>query len=86
MKRNASTFSTTPPALESTLHKMFAHRRINLVNNRREFFQVSLDEIKEGLQKSGIEADIRTTVEAEEFRVSSYTTAFFTCLLLRLSL
>ena len=67
---HALIWSEDAPALEGALHKIFAHRRVNLVNNRREFFQVSLDEIKEGLANSGIEADIRTTVESEEFRES----------------
>jgi hypothetical protein len=67
---HALIWSEDAPALEGALHKIFAHRRVNLVNNRREFFRVSLDEIKGGLEKNGIEADIRTTVEAEEFRES----------------
>lgn len=34
------------PALERTLHEKFDFKRINLVNKRKEFFSVTLDEIK----------------------------------------
>ncbi|WP_240358602.1 DUF4041 domain-containing protein [Myxococcus vastator] len=35
------------PKLESELHRMFANRRVNRINERKEFFRVSLDEIAE---------------------------------------
>lgn len=34
------------PKLENHLHSTFTSRRVNLINNRKEFFNVSLDEIK----------------------------------------
>lgn len=40
------------PALEAALHKAFADRRVNMMNNRREFFNVTLDEIKEVVHKN----------------------------------
>lgn len=44
---HAMIFSDDAPALEAALHKAFEHKKINMVNHRREFFAVTLDEIKE---------------------------------------
>lgn len=43
---HALIFSDDAPALEAALHNAFADKKINMVNTRREFFRVSLDEIK----------------------------------------
>ncbi len=43
---HALIFSDNAPSLEAALHKAFEDRKLNMVNTRREFFRVSLDEIK----------------------------------------
>lgn len=43
---HAMIFSDDAPQLEAALHRAFADRRVNMVNNRREYFRVTLDEIK----------------------------------------
>lgn len=43
---HALIFSEDAPALEAALHRAFEDRKLNMVNTRREFFRVSLDEIK----------------------------------------
>ena len=43
---HAMIFSDDAPALEAALHKAFEDRKLNMVNTRREFFNVTLDEIK----------------------------------------
>jgi hypothetical protein len=43
---HAMIFSDDAPALEYAIHKAFEHRRLNLINRRREFFNVTLDEIE----------------------------------------
>ena len=43
---HAMIFSDDAPALEAALHRAFADRKLNFVNTRREFFRVTLDEIK----------------------------------------
>lgn len=43
---HALIFSEDAPALEAALHRTFENRKLNMVNTRREFFRVSLDEIK----------------------------------------
>ena len=44
---HAMIFSDDAPALEAALHKAFEDRKLNMVNKRREFFYVTLDEIKD---------------------------------------
>lgn len=43
---HAMIFSEDAPALEAALHKEFHNRRVNKINNRREFFRTTLDDIK----------------------------------------
>ena len=45
-------FSDDAPALESILHNTFADKRVNLVNSRKEFFHVTLDEIEDVVKKN----------------------------------
>lgn len=49
---HALIFSDDAPALEAALHKAFENRKVNMVNPRREFFRVSLDEIKAVVYKN----------------------------------
>lgn len=68
---HAMIFSDDAPALEAALHKAFEDRKLNMVNTRREFFNVTLDEIKEVVRKN-----FDKTVEfidvpnAEQYRIS----------------
>jgi hypothetical protein len=43
---HAMFYSEDAPSLETALHRRFSHRRINAVNLRKEFFRVSLAEIR----------------------------------------
>lgn len=43
---HAMIFTDDAPKLEAALHNAFAERKLNYVNQRREFFNVTLDEIK----------------------------------------
>lgn len=49
---HAMIFTEDAPALESALHKAFDNKKVNMVNHRREFFKVSLDEIKSVITKN----------------------------------
>ena len=44
---HAMIFSDNAPALEASLHRAFDDRKVNMTNNRKEFFNVTLDEIKQ---------------------------------------
>jgi hypothetical protein len=60
--------SDDAPALENTLHKEFDARRVNAVNPRKEFFNVSLEEIRRKTEEvTGKESDFVMTVLAEEY-------------------
>lgn len=68
---HAMIFTDDAPSLEAALHKAFENKKVNMVNQRREFFNVTLDEIK-----AVIKANYDKTVEfvdvpdAEQYRVS----------------
>ena len=49
---HAMIFTDDAPGLEAALHNAFADRKLNYINQRREFFNVSLDEIKEVIYKN----------------------------------
>ena len=48
----AMIFSDDAPALENALHKAFENKKVNMVNQRHEFFNVTLNEIKEVVRKN----------------------------------
>ena len=68
---HAMIFADDAPKLESALHNAFADQKVNFVNHRREFFNVSIEEIK-----AVVKQHFDQTVEfvdvapAEQFRQS----------------
>ncbi len=68
---HAMIFSDDAPSLENALHKALESKRINLVNHRREYFRVSLDEIKKIVQENYEKtAEFIDVADAEQYRVS----------------
>jgi hypothetical protein len=67
---HAMIFSEDAPGLETALHTKFADRRLNLVNPRKEYFRVTLDEISEFAQSQGLKVEFVETPEAKQFRES----------------
>ncbi|HEY0143409.1 MAG TPA: DUF4041 domain-containing protein [Thermoanaerobaculia bacterium] len=66
---HAVIYSDDAPALESTLHRAFTHRRMNRVNEKKEFFRVELDEIVQTInQHHPAEVTITRAAEAAEYR------------------
>lgn len=49
---HAMIFTDDAPGLEAALHSAFSDRKLNFVNQRREFFHVTLDEIKEVVRQN----------------------------------
>lgn len=49
---HAMIFSDDAPKLESTLHKSFESKKLNTINTRREFFNVTLNEIEKVIIES----------------------------------
>jgi hypothetical protein len=66
---HAIIYSENAPQLENELHKKFHDRRINRINNRKEFFKVTLDEIEIFVKEHiGSEIEFTKVAEAREFR------------------
>ena len=68
---HAMIFSDDAPKLEAALHNEFADRKINMVNHRREFFHVTLDEIEAAVKKN-FDKSVEFTkfADAEQYRQS----------------
>lgn len=56
------------PKLENTLHRLFHHRRLNRINERKEFFKVSLTEIAQAVHANHGEIEFLHEAEAQEYR------------------
>ena len=65
---HAMIFSEDAPSLEKQLHSIFDEKRLNLVNRRKEFFKVSLEEIEDEVAKIEPTAEFIKTAESREFR------------------
>jgi hypothetical protein len=62
--------SENAPGLENSLHRAFNSRRLNKVNFRKEFFRVSIDEIREVVEQSQGSVEYVATPEALQYRES----------------
>lgn len=68
---HAMIFSKDAPALETALHHAFENKKVNMVNKRREFFNVTLNEI-EAVVKANFDGSVEfiRTAAAEQYRES----------------
>ena len=54
-----------------TMHHAFEDKKVNMVNQRREVFNVTLDEIKEGVKKNFDKTvEFVDVPDAEQYRIS----------------
>ena len=67
---HAMIYSDNAPELENIMHKEFDSRRVNLVNSRKEFFKVELQEIENIAKKRNLGIEFTKVAEAREFRES----------------
>ena len=67
---HAMIYSEDAPALEKTLHKIFDKKRVNLVNSRKEFFKINLEEIEEEAKKISKNIEFIKTIEARDYNES----------------
>ncbi|MEG1402879.1 DUF4041 domain-containing protein [Bacteroides sp.] len=68
---HAMIFSDDAPKLESALHRAFEHKKVNMINNRREFFKVTIEEIKQVVKENYDKTvDFETIPQAEQYRES----------------
>ncbi len=68
---HAMIFSDDAPKLEAALHNHFADKKVNLVNGRKEFFNVTLEEIKKVVRDNHDKTvDFVNVPDAEQYRES----------------
>ena len=68
---HAMIFSENAPALEAALHRAFDDKKVNMTNNRKEFFEVSLEEIKQVvLENYDKTVDFAEIPPAQQYRES----------------
>ena len=65
---HAMIYSDEARTLEYELHKAFTNKKVNMLNYRKEFFNVTLDEIEQQIKTIGIEAEFSRLPEAMEYR------------------
>lgn len=65
---HALIYSEDAPSLESELHKRLWDRRVNLSNERKEFFKASLSDVQDAIRALGIEKELLLVPEAREYR------------------
>lgn len=68
---HAIIFSYKAYELETELHRVFDKYKINMVNNRKEFFKISIDDIEKELEKyKDLTIDFNKVPEAKEYNES----------------
>lgn len=67
---HAMIYSEDAPAFERSLHKKFLRLQLNKVNPRKEFFKVSLSDIKGEIEKMNINAKWTMAAEARQYKES----------------
>jgi hypothetical protein len=65
---HAMIFSEDAPALETALHQAFESQKTNLVNGKKEFFNVPLCAIKDKVKELGYEVEFEETPTAPQYR------------------
>jgi len=65
---HAMIYSDEAPTLEYELHKAFTDRKVNMLNYRKEFFNVTLEEIEQKIKDIGLNAEFSKIPEAMEYR------------------
>jgi hypothetical protein len=65
---HAMIYCDNAPALERELHKKFLRLQINKVNPRKEFFKVLLNDIKNEVEKMGIDSKWTMAAEARQYK------------------
>ncbi len=67
---HAMIYSDNAPELENKLHRVFTKNRLNHVNLRREYFNISLNEIERVVKDNFGKIEFIKEAEAKEYRES----------------
>jgi hypothetical protein len=65
---HAMVYSDDAVSIENAFHQKFADRNVNFVNMKKEFFQVSLDEVQTFVAERGFKMAFTRLPEAREYR------------------
>jgi len=65
---HAMVYSENAPELEGKLHDFFERKRVNLINERKEFFNVTIEELAEFAKVNNLSITITKLAEAKEYR------------------
>ncbi|MYF98701.1 DUF4041 domain-containing protein, partial [Candidatus Poribacteria bacterium] len=65
---HAMIYSENAPELENEIHRVLEKRSVNRINTRKEFFNVSLDEIENIVTEQDVNAEFVRIPDAKEFR------------------
>lgn len=65
---HAMIYSENAPELENELHRLFDGQRVNMMNTRKEFFRVALDQIEKAVKARNSEIEFTKVAEAREYR------------------
>lgn len=65
---HALVYCEDAPSLENAFHSRFRDRALNLVNARKEFFAVSIDEIEEVARQRNLQIQLTKVAEAKEYK------------------
>ncbi len=64
---HAMIYCEDAPSMEKALHSAFDDQRVNKVNGRKEFFNVSIEEIETQVRKFAPDAEFITDIEAQQY-------------------
>jgi len=67
---HAMIYSENAPDMENQFHKKFDRTSVNLVNMRKEFFNISLDDLEIFAKENNLNLKLTKIAEAKEFRES----------------
>lgn len=65
---HAIIYSENAPELENKLHRRFDDKRINMVNYKKEFFNVSLEEVADAVKEMHGDFEFTLIAEAKQYR------------------
>lgn len=69
---HAMIYSDNAPQLEKTLHNALDQKRLNLINKRKEFFRVNLNDVQRIVEKNHGSIEFTKLAEARDYRESVY--------------
>ena len=67
---HAMIYTEDAPSLEAKLHQAFELQKVNAVNWRKEYFRVSLEDIRKEVEKCGIQCEWVERTKATQYRDS----------------